>query len=234
LIKGVTHKGVDPLYASWRKVLAGFVAAKQETVSFGRDVAGCGSDAFDEIEVDESVFRKTALPDNQVEFHEYVGAKRRGDRQSLHLAKRAGARSRSTRTRNGKAAPPPMTVEEWEQTSAALVGEGTLVHADGAPAYKKNKPGIKQDAVNHSTRNGGPFYTKPTTHLLPSGERYKAQGGTQSMDSIWGWAKKNMHGVHAGNAKKIDERVREFQWRHWLGDKDRWVAAGEVLSWVPE
>jgi len=194
---------------------------------------GCDLNALHEIEVDETVFRKTSLPGNQVEWHEYFGAKRRGDRTSLVMEQRAGTHCRSTKTKNGKAAPPPMTVVEWQCISKSRIGEGTLVHADGAPAYARNNPGVAHDQVNHSTRNGGPFFTKKTKHILANGKAYESQAGTQSLDSIWGWTKKNMFGVKAACPQKIRERVREFQWRHWIGVQDRWVAAGDVLRYKP-
>ena len=35
---------------------------------------------------------------------------------------------------------------------------------------------------------------------------------------------------HHPEADPVAEHVREAQWRHWLGNADRWVAAGGVIS----
>ena len=52
-------------------------------------------------------------------------------------------RSRATRAaKTRRAAPPPLTKNEWKKLSKKRVGKGSLVHADGAPAYQNNPEGV--------------------------------------------------------------------------------------------
>jgi len=50
----------------------------------------------------------------------------------------------------------------------------------------------------------------------------------------WSQAKQNCQGVGAGDDEQIAMRVHEFQWRHWFGEADKFVAAGTVLRWKLE
>jgi hypothetical protein len=185
--------------------------------------------------VDEAVFRKQHLPGNEVLWNEYVGLKRRGDRGSLFLQKRPSSHNKSSIVKSGRSAPPPMSVPEWQRLQDARVGERSLVHSDGARAYNNLRVGVLHDSVSHSSRNGcPPQYTKMVTHKLPDGSKHACVAGTQSLDGWLGWAKKNMHGVKAQSPKRVDEHLKEEQWRHWLGCADRWAEAGKVLSWIPE
>ncbi len=83
----VGHPCVDNVYNSWRTVVKGYVQTKQEAIAFGSHPSG----KMDEVEVDEAVIRKTELGDNQVQWHEAVGLKRRGGRKSLFISKRPAA-----------------------------------------------------------------------------------------------------------------------------------------------
>jgi hypothetical protein len=84
----VGHRCVENMYTSWRTTVKGFVQTKQEAIHFGSK-----SSKMDELEVDEAVVRKTELGDNKVQWHEVVGLKRRGDRESLLITKRPAAGS---------------------------------------------------------------------------------------------------------------------------------------------
>ena len=118
---------------------------------------------------------------------------------------------------------------------ASRINPGVLVHTDGAPAYRTVVDGVNHDYVNHSMCcASGPEYTKRAHRKTAAGKPYVAQAGTQALDGWWGATKKNAFGVPAKHPAALHERVRETQWHHWVGDGDRWVAAGEVLSWVPE
>ena len=88
------------------------------------------------------------------------------------------------------------------------------------------------DSVSHSGPSAS--YTKTVKHSLPDGKELKAVAGTQSMDGWWTHGKRNTRGVNARYEDKVEDHIREEQWRHWLGERDRWLAAGEVISWVPE
>jgi hypothetical protein len=128
-----------------------------------------------------------------------------------------------------------MTKAEWKKISDKRVGKNTLTHTDGAPAYSKPRPGTMHDKVSHG-RNGGkkPQYTKLHQHPLPDGTVLEAQGGTQSLDGWWKHGKRACDGTQARNPTNVEEHVRAEQWRHWIGDADRWVEAGKVISWIPE
>ncbi len=88
------------------------VVSKQGPIQFGADTPG--SSNVDEFEVDEVSLRKKDLGNNKVQWHEYVGGKRRGDRSSLVLEQRPAKRSQSSYSQNGRAVPPPMTKPEWK------------------------------------------------------------------------------------------------------------------------
>ena len=239
-IEGVSRKDVDRIYTEWRYVVGNYVREKQKSIKFG-DLRGDGPDGprgkkrkVDELEADEAVFRKEEIGGNVVEWHEMVGLKRRGDRTSLFLQKRASKRSRSTRTESG-VCPPPFTSTEWTELRKARVGTNTLTHTDKAPAYTQKNDGRLRDAVRHGRNKKGQKaeYTKRFKHVTASGEAFTAVGGTQSLDGWWTHGKRATRGVNAKKKKALDNRIREEQWRHWIGSADRWVECGNVISWVP-
>ena len=125
----------------------------------------------------------------------------------------------------------------WSKLKKDRVGKGSLSHSDGAPAYTQKNDGRLRDKVRHGMpRNGGktrPEYTKRFTHTLESGEEVVAIGGTQCLDGWWTHGKRAAYGVKASNKKGLDNHIREEQWRHWVGSKDRWVECGKVIAWVP-
>jgi hypothetical protein len=79
-----------------------------------------------------------------------------------------------------------------------------------------------------------PEYAKHVTHTDEDGNSYDAVAGTQSLDGWWGHGKEACKGVNARYSVKVEDHLREEQWRHWVGDGDRWAEAGRVLSWTPE
>ena len=163
-----------------------------------------------------------------------MGAKRRGDRSSLVLEKRPAQTARSSRSTNGRAVPPPMTKGEWVAFQKKYVRLSALAHTDGAVAYRTTASGVMHDAVRHS--RGGQTrgeYTKVVKHTRNDGKTLSAVAGTQSLDGWWKTGKRNCDGVRASYEGAVDDRVREAQWRHWVGSKDRWVEAGKVIAWVP-
>lgn len=189
------------------------------------------------VEVDEAVFRKNSVGADKVAWHEWVGIKRRGDPQSLILHKRPAANATSTRAKElrGRAVPPPMTKEEWVRIRSAHVGKGTLVHSDGAVAYRDPGDGVYHDHVCHGigTRRRRPEFTKRVVHETPAGS-VDAVAGTQCLDGWWSHAKRACTGVKASNAEKLNDHIRTEQWRHWIQAEDRWVASGEVFKWARE
>ena len=57
--------------------------------------------------------------------------------------------------------------------------------------------------------------------------------GTQCLDGWWKSAKRGLGATNARFDDAVERRVREIQWRHWVGDGDRWEAAAAVISYVP-
>ena len=53
------------------------------------------------------------------------------------------------------------------------------------------------------------------------------------MDGWWKHGKRGVSSTNARYPRAVEARLREVQWRHWIGEQDRWAAAGEVISWVP-
>ena len=92
----------------------------------------------------------------------------RGQRESLVLQKRAFANSLSTVRPSGLSAPPPLTVPEpeWQRFAAEHLQSNTVVHTDGAQAYcaPVQNLHLRHDSVSHSTKKGGPHFTKNCTH----------------------------------------------------------------------
>ena len=128
--------------------------------------------------------------------------KRRGDRASLVLDR--NHKSRSSRTEDGRACPPPTNKKQWLK-GCKRVGKRSLAHGDGAAVYRLNAPShILHDAAMHSSGKHGkkPVYAASTTHTLPDGSSYKAVSGTQSFDGHvvrydqlairWAWSSAGM------------------------------------------
>ena len=78
-----------------RQALADYDVAHQDNVSFGPQSEVLAGDVLDEVEADEAVWRKQSCGDNAVQWQEFIGVKRRGDRASLLLQERNPERSRS-------------------------------------------------------------------------------------------------------------------------------------------
>jgi hypothetical protein len=75
-----------------------------------------------------------------------------------------------------------MTKAEWHSIQGQYIREGTLVHSDGAAAYRSIGEGVRQDWVSHgSNTRKAAQYTKTAVHKRPSGN-YRAVAGTQSHD----------------------------------------------------
>ena len=222
---GLGEGSLSKAHARWRLLLRKWVEQKQDTIMHGGD--------YEEGEADEAVFRKkdvTTGPDKgKAEWHEFVGLKTRGQRQSLVLERRDPTHCLSKRaapvrgSKKGRSVPPPYTQGEWQALAAKRVQDKFILHADGAPAYSRPPPGleIRRDTVNHSCRNGGPFFSKKAVHKHLAGKAGRSKkatmAGTQSLDGWWGKPEQNLNGVRAGLDDRIDERVRESQWWHWLG-----------------
>lgn len=232
IVKDVSHNSVELAYKSWRCCLQRYVEHEQTGIRFGGfdpDFAELGQDAIDEFEVDEGVIRAKSLPENLVEWNEYVGMKRRGDRTSYFLQQRSVDDVVTARClENGRAAPPPMTTNEWTAIKDKRVGPRSLCHSDGARAYKRPATGGFVDSVRHGGTK--PEYTKELVHDVGRGVERVVVGGTQAIDSLWCPAKRHCRGVNAIREQAIALRIREKQWHHWIGDEDRWAAAGKVCK----
>ena len=236
---GLSEKCVAAAYTRWRKVLKKWVEHKQAAIKVGGD--------YKEIEADEVVIRKKNLQRNQVQWYEYVGLKQRGEKESLILEKRSAVNSVSKRAqpvrpgKKGRAAPPPLKSEEWAAIAKEHVKNKTILHVDGAVAYATKIDGleIRRDTVDHGCRHGGPYYTKKAVHRgltgQPPGKNKKATlAGTQTLDGFWDKPKLNLRGIKAKDEERVDERVRQSQWMHWIGSNDPFIAQGQVLKNVRE
>ena len=53
-----------------------------------------------------------------------------------------------------------------------------------------------------------------------------------TLDGFWKHTNRNISTVKAENPEKVVQRVREAQWRHWIGNSDRWQEAGKVIAWA--
>lgn len=237
LIRGVTKHSVGTVYADWRGALAKFMDKTQEEIKFGNFPDQ--DELPEQIETDEFVVRKEQLLDEDgnpvVQWHEYVHMKRRGDRKSLYLAARSHEHSISRPNSKGFCVPPPYSKAEWVPfaEARAVTGAKALDHTDGAITYKSYQPSNwGHDSVAHgrSKARGGPEFTGKRSHATASGKTQEVLGGTQSLDSIGGHLKKGAYAVNARFQERIDERMREGQWHHWVRFEDRWEAAGFVLS----
>ena len=74
--------------------------------------------------------------------------------------------------------------------------------------------------------------TKTCNHTSPDGSTFKALGGTQCLDSFFGWAKKDCFRVRRGYDGALEEHVKEAQWKHWVQGKDHWIEVGKVLKYM--
>ncbi len=225
-----TKGAVEGIYSRWRQVLCNWVKAHEKAIKFGSTSELREVGLLDKVEADSAIFRRVDLDDVEVEWQEYHGMKRRGGRTSSVLVRTPN--SVSSRGKRGWAVPPPTSTAQWEQVRAKRVGLGTLVHRDGAPAYNKNPPGIFNDTVSHSSKKKK--YAKPASHTLEDGSTYDTVAGTESLDGWWSHGKRAVSSTNARYPASVDRRLREAQWRHWIGGRDRWQAAGEVIAWIPE
>ena len=233
---GISKKIVESMRSRWRQLVRDWVVERQKTIKFGSlpAMAADGMELaplkLDEIEADAATFRKIDCNNGEVNWLEYDGLKRRGDRTSLVLERNTN--SRSSRTEHGTAAPPPTSKARWGVLRKKYCRRGTLVHTDGAPAYKHNPEGVFHDAVSHSSRGWRKkgIFTKPVSHQLPDGSNLKTVGGTQMIDGWWRHGKRAVSSINARYPNAIDIKLREAQWRHWIGQRDPWIEAGKVIS----
>ena len=162
-----------------------------------------------------------------------MGMKLRGQRSTLILQERDVDTSCNRRP-SGKASPPPLTKSECVRLAGKHIHPKSIWHVDGAQAYPaalKHALGAEMDSVNHSRpqKNGGPQWTKFCKHKIPSKGVKQVLAGTCSLDGLWTWMKKSLHGVSAQRKKAVELRVREFQWKHWNQQQNLWRMIGDVM-----
>ena len=142
-----------------------------------------------------------------LEFH---GQKRRGDRESLVLDERPEDRSRTAKSTCGKSAPPPLSRIEWEAIRAKHIKPHLLNHTDGAQVYLWTDHGQLRDSVQHGRyKKRMPEFSKVVEH-----GPFAAKSGTQSLD---GWLKRCREMVSTSQISKggnCADRVRQAQWLH--------------------
>ena len=146
--------------------------------------------------------------------------------------------------------PGPITKAEWRQVANKFVkNKKILLHCDGARAYRYGRiPGVIADSVKH--KRPKPIYTALWRHILPKDqskahadikdikklpasekEEVWVKKGTQLVDNVWQQLK--LLGLPKSTKAEdnvVHFRVREFQWHHWTAEKDKWVAAGDVVQ----
>lgn len=216
-------------------MLQKWVEHKQAAIKVGGE--------YEEIEADEVVVRKKSLAQNMVCWHEFVGVKQRGDRQSLILQKRAAEHTVSKRAeparpgkKGGRAAPPPLKSKEWVAIAKNHVKNKTVLHVDGAQAYAKKVKGIemRRDTVDHGCRHGGPYYAKKAVRNGLTGQpRGKTKRQLLLEHSLWmdsGVSRSLIFVESRQDEERVDERVRQTQWMHWIGSDDPFAAQGQVLK----
>ncbi|CAE7412977.1 unnamed protein product, partial [Symbiodinium sp. CCMP2456] len=221
-------KRIENMRHRWQGVLSKFV---EETQSRSQ-----GGD-FQQVEVDETVVRKQKVGDT-VAWQTFVGSKVRGQRKFLVLQKRGFANSLSKVRPSGLSAPPPLTTAEWQSFASEHLQSNTVVHTDGAQAYCAPVPNLhlRHDSVSHSTKKGGPYFTKNCTHkgvkkVDKRKSNLKTVAGTQCIDGTWTSLKRSCLGVNAKYPHKIEDHVREAQFHSWQGSADPWHTMGSVLRW---
>ena len=232
---GLTVNHVLKTYGKWRRLLAKWVLRKQERMKLGGD--------YQQIEADEAVLRNDTSQEKKTKkvlWREAIGLKTRGQRSSLVLVERVAESKRqklekkfkkaTKKCPKGRACPPLLQSEEWAAVAKKHVVDKTILHTDGAAAYNRTpKKSIEHTKVNHSTRKGGPYYTKKTT-VTVNGKPKKVIGGTQSLDGgTWTYLKKALRGQKACNAEALGKRLRQVQWHMWTARTDRFEAMGQVL-----
>ena len=229
VLEGRHKQSVESIYAKWRHVLRNYVFEEQKSIKFGSSEELVAAGYLDEVEADAAVFRKIDADKLQVEWQEYHGTQRRGDRKSLALDKTEGARS--SRGTRGWAVPPPTSNAQWGKIRARRVGRGILIHKDGARVYDKEPPGVYVDTAPHSGKNK--CFAQTSVQTLADGSSHRSVTGTQSLDGWWKHGKRKVSTTPAASIKIVDHKLREAQWQHWIGNADRWVEAGKVISFIP-
>lgn len=239
-IAGSTANMALTIYNAWKDVLVTYCKEKQKEISYGSPEG----QPPQQFESDEFVYgthdKGTAQAGEKVKFVEVVGTKVRGDRETLHLKKRSLDRCTTTRAENGRACPTKLTSQEWEalrdrrgSTGMPLAGPNSLNNSDGADCYNHTKHEL-HDSVCHSTRNGGPEFTKTKYHDVAcadpeSPDKLSTLGGTQVMDGLAGHFKHDARCIPRGKTTAMRRQLRESQWHHWHLGNNMWDEAGKVM-----
>lgn len=244
ILTGSSHKAVDNLLMRWLGTVSAFVEHEQSKIRLG------GADEWTECEADEVTIRgKKDQSGKKVTWHQYCGILRRGDRRSLILH-RMHSRTTSVKIHGkgmgSRVSPGPITKVEWKKiANRYLKNQKVLLHTDGARAYRFEKiAGVITDFVKH--KRPRPVYSALWCHSLPRDQKKahalaKHKGevdkvwvkkGTQIIDCVWKLLRKNgvPQNVKA-DASPIDRRVREWQWRHWNAEVDKWAALGPICTY---
>jgi hypothetical protein len=246
LLTGLGRKVVESVAARWRKALVAYVEKKQMAIQLG------DGKKWSQCEVDEVTCRGKRQG-QKVTWFQYCGILKRGDRKTLVLAKMKVKSTYIKQKGKGKGSsvsPGPITKAEWRQVANKFVkNKKILLHCDGARAYRYGRiPGVIADSVKH--KRPKPIYTALWRHILPKDqskahadikdikklrasekEEVWVKKGTQLVDNVWQQLK--LLGLPKSTKAEdnvVHFRVREFQWHHWTAEKDKWVAAGDVVQ----
>lgn len=246
LLTGLGRKVVESVAARWRKALVAYVEKKQMAIQLG------DGKKWSQCEVDEVTCRGKRQG-QKVTWFQYCGILKRGARKTLVLAKMKVKSTYIKQKGKGKGSsvsPGPITKAEWRQVANKFVkNKKILLHCDGARAYRYGRiPGVIADSVKH--KRPKPIYTALWRHILPKDqskahadikdikklpasekEEVWVKKGTQLIDNVWRQLK--LLGLPKSTKAEdnvVHFRVREFQWHHWTAEKDKWVAAGDVVQ----
>ena len=247
---GLTANRIETVQASWRNLLKDFVIHVQRKLKAGgngviveADEAVLRKESIDDSSVkwtgvvgvkargqrqSLALVQTTATSKRRAAKGRAAPMKRpaAAAKKPAAVIRRPSAATRKPAGRLGWACPPPLDNKTWGEVASNHFAKESILSTDGALAYKAVDVGEKAKiAVNHSSKNGGPYFTKETE---VDGKGVVA--GTQSLDSIWGHLKKKLVGINAEKPQAIERALREGQWCHWIGVEDRFKAMGDVIK----
>ena len=251
-ITGASQKLVRGVNDRWLKTVKKHVLKEQKKIKFGNRKQHSSSIPWCQCEVDEVTLKGKKIAKRRIRWLQYCGLLRRGDRKSLVLEKMKMKITRLKRKGKGKgqpASPGAISKKEWARIGPRwLKKRRILLHCDGARSYKFAKiPGVMTTRVRHKRPN--PIYAARRLMFLPHDQKLAhtrlkdksasqkravtrtwVKTGTQLIDNFWRQLKtKGIPKEMTILEGKIDEYVREYQWRHWGAGEDLWKKAGAVM-----
>ena len=170
-------------------------------------------------------------------WEQWGGLIQRGKRRTLILR-----RLNSSLTTSRAPGPGAIKKADWKALGVQyLAGRRVILHTDKARSYSLRIKDVIHDVIVHKkkrVRRGGktylmrPKYVKVRTHRLPGGIKRKVKAGTQIIDRVWKFLKKDLG--ETSNAqpgtKLLAAKLRKAQWHCWHQGEDLWVHAANVVQ----